>query len=243
MKMKHTSTFSIKLFALLMLLCVSVQAQNDSIKQNKKDSLKQVQKYGLRLGGDISKLIRTAIEDDYKGFEIMGDFRLSKRIYLAGELGTEEKTLGNDYINATATGSYFKAGVDYNSYTNWYGMHNMIYGGLRVGASTFSQTRNSYTVYTQNQYWVPQFTSNEAEKFSGLTALWAELIIGVKAEVLPNLYLGLNAQLKSLISQDQPDNFENLYIPGYNKTYDGSKFGVGYSYNISYLIPLFKKGK
>ena len=225
-----------------MLFCVSVNAQNDSIAKAKKDSIKHIQKYGLRIGGDLSKLIRTALDDDYKGFEIMADFRLTKRLYVAGELGTEERTLGNDYVNATASGTYFKAGVDYNSYTNWFGMHNMIYGGLRVGASTFSQTRNSFTVYAQDQYWEPQFSSNDAEKFSGLSAIWAELIIGIKAEVLPNLFVGLNAQLKNIFSQDQPDNFENLYVPGYNRTYDGSSFGVGYGYNISYLIPLFKKG-
>lgn len=242
MKMKPTLTFTISIFVFFMLFCVSVNAQNDSIAKAKKDSIKHIQKYGLRVGGDLSKLIRTAFEDDYKGFEIMADFRLSKRLYLAGELGTEEKTLGNDYLNATASGSYFKAGVDYNSYTNWFGMHNMIYGGLRVGASTFSQTRNSFSVYEQNQYWEPHFSSTDAEKFSGLTALWAELIIGIKAEILPNLFIGINAQLKSIFSQDQPDNFENLYVPGYNRTYDGSNFGVGYSYNISYLIPLFKKG-
>lgn len=241
MKMKRTFTFSINILVFFMLFCVSANAQNDSIAKAKKDSIKHTQKYGLRVGGDLSKLIRTALDDDYKGFEIMADFRLTKRIYIAGELGTEERTLGNDYVNATASGSYFKAGIDYNSYTNWFGMHNMIYGGLRVGASTFSQTRNSYAVYSQEQYWEP-LISNDSEKFSGLTAIWAELIIGIKAEVLPNLFIGINAQLKSMISQDQPNNFENLYVPGYNRTYDGSSFGVGYGYNISYLIPLFKKG-
>lgn len=242
MKMKRTLTFSINLFVFLMLCCVSAQAQNDSIAKAKKDSIKHIQKYGLRVGGDLSKLIRTALDDDYKGFEIMADFRLSKRLYIAGEFGIEERTLGNDYLNATASGSYFKAGIDYNSYTNWFGMHNMIYGGLRVGASTFSQTRNSYAVYSQDQYWEPQFTSTDVEKFSDLTAIWAELIIGIKTEVLPNLFIGINAQLKNIFSQDQPGDFENLYVPGYNKTYDSSNFGVGYGYNISYLIPLFKKG-
>jgi len=243
MKQKHISTYFTSIFAVFLLFSVSVNAQNDSIQKAKKDSIKHIQKYGLRIGGDLSKLIRTALDDDYKGFEIMADFRLTKRWYIAGEIGTEERTLSNDYINSTASGTYFKAGIDYNAYTNWYGMHNMIYGGLRVGASTFSQTRNSFRVFSQNQYWQPQFTSNEPEKFNGLSALWVELIIGIKAEVLPNLYVGINAQLKNMISQDQPENFENLYIPGFNRTYDSGGFGVGYGYNISYLIPLFKKGK
>ncbi|HAB27539.1 MAG TPA: hypothetical protein DCE27_07155, partial [Xanthomarina gelatinilytica] len=77
----------------------------------------------------------------------------------------------------------------------------------------------------------------------GLSALWGEFIVGLKVEVLNNLYLGLNAQFKYLISQDQPDNFENLYIPGFQKTYDSGGFGFGYGYSISYLIPFYKKNK
>ena len=63
----------------------------------------------------------------------------------------------------------------------------------------------------------------------------------MKVELFNNLYLSLNLQLKRLISQDEPENFANLYIPGFNRTYDFSDFGVGYGYTISYLIPIFKK--
>ena len=43
-----------------------------------------------------------------------------------------------------------------------------------------------------------------------------------------------------LISNKQPNNFENLYIPGFNRTYNGD-FGVGFNYTVSYFIPLYKK--
>ena len=155
----------------------------------------------------------------------------------------EEKTTDAEFLNATTQGTYFKVGADYNAYQNWYGMENMIYGGLRVGVSSFSQTLNSYGVYSDNQYWSPQFTTSDAIEQKGLSAIWAEVIVGLKVEVLNNLYLGANMQFKYIASQDQPNNFENLYIPGYNKTYDSGNFGFGYGYNISYLIPLFKKAK
>jgi hypothetical protein len=98
-------------------------------------------------------------------------------------------------------------------------------------------------VYSQNQYWTPQFSSDESVKYSGLSAIWGEFIIGIKVEVLTNLYLGLNAQFRYMINQDQPENFENLYIPGFQKTYDSGGFGFGYGYTISYLIPFYKKDK
>jgi hypothetical protein len=217
----------------------SVIAQNDSIVN---DSIRYTQKYGLRLGVDLSKIVQTFIDEDYTGFEINADYRYSKDLYIAGELGTEEKTTATDFLNSTAKGSYFKAGIDYNMYRNWYGMENMIYSGFRVGASTFSQTINSYTVFNTNQDFA-QTTVTDAINFKGLSAIWAELVLGIKAEVFNNLYVGINVQFKGRVSETEPDNFENIYIPGFGRTYDSGRFGIGFGYNVSYLIPLYKKGE
>ncbi|MBO3116359.1 hypothetical protein J4050_06355 [Winogradskyella sp. DF17] len=217
-------------------------AQNDG--EVVKDTLIYKQKYGLRIGADISKLARSFIDENYTGIEIMADYRLTKRIYLAGEIGNEERTIENEVLSSTAKGSYFKGGIDMNFYRNWLDMQNMIYAGFRVGASTFSQTRNSYDIYNvNNQYWDEQFSIQEAQEFNGLTAIWGELIIGLKAELFTNFFAGINAQLKILVSQTSPDNFENLYIPGFNRTYDSGSFGSGFGFNLSYLIPIFKKDK
>ncbi|RZN82918.1 MAG: hypothetical protein EVB11_07020 [Winogradskyella sp.] len=231
--------------SLIILLVYSSTTFNQVEAQEKtQDTTAFKQKYGLRLGADISKLVRSVIDDDYQGFEINGDYRLTQRLYLAGELGNEERTLDSEALNSTAKGSYFKAGVDYNLYRNWLNMENMIYSGFRVGASTFSQTLNSYTIYDiNNQYFGQQVTVTNPEEFDGLTAIWGELILGIKAEVFTNLFMGLNVQLKFLVSETSPDNFENLYIPGFNRTYDSGVVGAGFGYNISYLIPIYKKAK
>lgn len=220
-----------------------VNAQQDK-KKIITDTLVYKQKYGLRLGTDLSKLVRTFFEDDYTGFEIMGDYRLTKNMYLAGEIGNEERTLENEVLNNTTKGSYFKGGIDINMYKNWLDMENMIYAGFRVGASTFSQKLNDYKVYNvYNQYWNEQVSIEEGTEFKGLTAVWIELQIGIKAELFNNLYAGINVQLKGLVTQSEPDNYENIYIPGFNRTYDSGSFGVGFGFNIAYLIPIFKKDK
>jgi len=243
MKQKHILTYFISSITLLLLFCVSANAQNDSITNTAKDSIKIKEKYGVRVGGDIGKLVRSFLDDDYTGFEVSADYRLKKRLYIAGELGFDEKITNSDYLNVTSSGSYLKAGIDYNLYQNWLDMDNMIYSGFRIGASTFSQKLNSYTIYNTDPYWSPQFSSTDLKEFSGLTAIWVELIIGIKAELFTNLYLGLNAQLKVQASETKPDNFENLYIPGFNKTFDSTRIGVGYGYTLSYRIPLYKKDK
>ncbi|MBT8244187.1 MAG: hypothetical protein HKP48_07830 [Winogradskyella sp.] len=235
--------YFIKSIAVL-LICTSSVFSQDEEQTTAADTTIVKQRYGLRLGADMSKLVRSFLDDDYQGFEINGDYRLTQRLYLAGELGNEERTLTNEALSSTAKGSYFKAGVDINLYRNWLDMENMIFAGFRVGASTFSQTLNSYTIYDiNNQYFGEQVTIDASEEFDGLTAIWGEFIFGIKAEVLTNLYMGLNLQLKFLASETSPTNFENLYIPGFNRTYDSGIIGAGFGYNISYLIPIYKKAK
>lgn len=240
MKHKHRSYFVISV-VLLMLVPVTSFSQDDT--KIEQDTIIYKQKYGLRLGIDISKPLRSFLDDDYTGLEIMGDYRLTKNIYLAGELGTEEKTDITDYLDVTTKGTYFKAGADYNFYQNWLDMENMIYGGFRVGVSTFNQTLSSYTVYNTDQYYETPYTITDTQEFSGLSAIWAEMIIGMKAEILNNLYVGINVQLKGRITEDEPKNFGNLYIPGFNKVYDSGRFGIGFGYNVSYLIPIYNKDK
>jgi len=222
----------------IVLISLSAFSQNDSIVN---DSIRYAQKYGLRLGADLSKIAKTIIDEDYTGFEINADYRMSKFLFVAGEIGTEEKITDSEYLNSTAKGSYFKAGVDYNMYKNWFGMENMIYSGFRLGASTFSQTRNSYTIYNTHNEWQEQSLIIDDTKYSGLSAIWAEIQFGLKAELISNLYMGLSVQLKGRVTETEPDNFENIYIPGFGRTYDSGSFGISFGYNISYLIPLFKK--
>ncbi|WP_396601420.1 DUF6048 family protein [Algibacter sp. R77976] len=243
MRQQHTLIYRISSIVCMLFFCVFVNAQNDSIVDTIDDSETIKLKYGLRVGGDIGKLARTFLDDDYTGFEIMADYRLKEKLYIAAEIGIEEKNTINDYLNITTKGSYIKAGVDFNMYDNWLNMDNMIYSGFRVGASSFSHDLNSYSVYSTDQYWAPQFTSTTTQEITGLTAIWAELILGMKAELFNNLYLGLNLQLKMSVSQTIPNNFDNVYIPGFGKTYDSSSIGVGYSYFLAYRIPLYKKAK
>lgn len=204
------------------------------------DTISLPSKYGLRVGADLAKPLRSILEDGYTGFELMADFRVSKKIYVAGEIGNETKDLIESNLSSTTSGSYLKIGVDVNAYKNWFGLNNAIYFGLRYGIASFKQELLSYQIYNTDQTFPPTIMTEPIE-FSGLTAHWAELIFGIKTEVLPNLFLSINLQLKRKMAEDTPENFNNLYIPGFNQTNDFSEFGAGYGYTISYLIPIFKK--
>ena len=67
MKMKSMLKYFISLLGCLSM-CMPLHAQQDSIPTI--DSLVIKKKYGLRVGVDLSKITRTFLDADYKGFEI-----------------------------------------------------------------------------------------------------------------------------------------------------------------------------
>ncbi|WP_295337601.1 DUF6048 family protein [Flavobacterium sp.] len=234
MKCISKFTFSIA----LVLLSFSGNAQEATT--TKKDSIPpKTERYGLRVGVDLFKLTRSFYEKDYRGIELVGDYRLTRKHYLAVELGNENKTVDDDQVNFTTKGSYIRVGFDYNSYQNWLDMENIISVGLRYGISSFNQKLNSYEIYNPNQYFGENPTVISGAEYSGLSAQWIEVVAGMKAEVFNNVFVGFSFRLNRLLSQKLPNNFDNLYIPGFNRTYNGD-FGVGFNYTVSYFIPLYK---
>ncbi|WP_035671049.1 DUF6048 family protein [Flavobacterium sp. 83] len=220
------------------------EAPKPIVKKNtteiKNDSIVKTDRYGFRVGIDLYKLTRALYDKNYKGIELVGDYRLTKKYFLAAEVGNENKTTEDDRLNTTAKGTYLKVGFDYNGYENWLNMENIISIGMRYGLSSFSQQLNSYKIYNANPYFgeVPAITSGT--KYNGLTASWIEVVAGVKAKVFNNVFVGFSLRLNALVSNKKPDNFDNLYIPGFNRTYNGT-FGVGLNYTVTYFIPFYKK--
>lgn len=244
--MRHISKFTFSICLVLLSLTGNAQEQIEAGKlktekeEIKKDTiLPKKERYGLRVGVDLFKLTRSFWEEDYRGIELVGDYRLTRRHFLAAEIGNEDKTVDEDQLNFTTKGSYIKVGFDFNSYQNWLDMENIISVGLRYGVSSFSQTLNSYKIYNPNPYFGEPTTIISGQEFKGLSAQWVEVVAGMKAKVFNNIFVGFSLRLNRLVTQKQPNNFENLYIPGFNRTYNGD-FGVGFNYTVSYFIPLYK---
>ena len=238
----------------ILFICIAGRSQSDSLTVKSKDSVKFSQRYGLRIGIDLSKPIRGLLDENYNGLEFVADFRVTNRLYIAAEVGNEEFT-GNELLdntdninivelyNYTTSGSYLKLGVDFNTYENWYGMSNAIFIGGRYAGSTFSQTLNSNTVYDSNRYWLPDgFAVGQSapNEFKSLNATWLEILFGIKVELFNNFYLSASARLAYLFTNKESEVFPNLWIPGYGRVSDNSNFGANYNYTISYFIPLFQ---
>ena len=199
-----------------------------------------IEKFGVRAGIDINKIVKSATDDDYKGLSISGDIRLKESFYVYSEIGNEEKQISSDYLNSSVKGTYLKFGVNFKM-NNDIRTQNIVYSGFNFGYSNFDQNINRYTIYNTNSTYWGESTINEPKNLSNLNALWVELVFGLKTEILNNLFLGFELQLKNIIKQKNIQNISNLYIPGFNRTYDSSGLGAGFSYTVSYLIPIIKK--
>lgn len=229
-----------KYFISLSFVLISVFGFAQGENEISTDSIIYKKTYGLRAGIDAASLIRTGIDPEYTGFQILADYRLTDRLYVAGEIGNESLDRTSESVDYESTGQFLKAGVDYNFYQNWLDMDNMIYGGARLGFANFSQTLNRYDYNTDNNYF-PIFTNVVDREFSGLNMVWIEIQLGIKVEVLNNFFVIANLQLKHRLTENAPENFDNLYAPGFGRTYDRGNIGAGYSYGIMYRIPFFEK--
>ncbi len=199
-----------------------------------------IEKYGIRAGIDIQKIIKSATDNDYTGLSISGDIRLKESLYIFSELGNEEKIISNYYLNSTVKGTYLKFGVNFKL-NNDIRTQNIVYSGFNLGYSQFDQKINSYTIYNTNSIYWGESIITEAVNLTDLKAFWLELVFGLKTEILNNLFLGFELQLKNILKQNNKQGITNLYVPGFNRTYDSSNLGAGFSYSISYLIPVVKK--
>lgn len=199
-----------------------------------------IEKFGIRAGIDLNKIIRSASNSNYTGLSINGDIRIKKSLYIFSEIGNEEKKINTDYLNSTVKGTYLKGGVNFKL-NNDIKTENLFYSGLILGFSNFNQSIDNYTIYNTNStYWGESYI-DESISLSNLNAVWFEIVFGLKTEIFNNLFLGFELQLKNVLKQKNSQGITNFYIPGFNRTYDSSDFGAGFSYTISYLIPIIKK--
>ena len=227
----------ISLLFLHKLSAQSTDAEIDSLALRKEKKRKKP--VTLRAGTDLYHLGRSQVDTDFSGMEWVVDLNLTNNLYVALEFGSEQRTIQSEQINFSPKGSYLKAGIDYNMYANWKGMDNQVYIGFRLGSSAFETNINNYILYTTQHFFEqsPISSSYATGLKADLTAQWFEAVAGVKAALFKNVYLGFSLRLNVLINESKTADFDNLYIPGFNKVTDENIFGIGFNYTLTYALP------
>ena len=241
MKRKQIYIFIFSLFTINFIVGQEIEnKKSDSTIVKKK--LINIDK--LSIGIDLYNPIYSSINDDDLSYELITSLRILKDFSIASEVGSLDRYIEDENVNFTSTGEYIKLGFDYNLFNNWVGMDNSIYLGMRFANSSFNNKIDGYTLRNPDSYWSNNVTDNyETINHSDQNAKWIELLVGIKVETIKNIYLGINLRLNRLLSNTSPNNFNNLYIPGFNKVTDDNSWGSGFNYTLTYSIPLKKGNK
>jgi hypothetical protein len=113
-------------------------------------------------------------------------------------------------------------------------LYDMLYGGFRGGWANY--THNAKNITISSNYW-GDVSQNLAS--NTIQALWLEAVLGVKTEVLKNIFFGwsLRGQLK--VNHAEDNRMRGWLIPGYGKA--SKKTSLFVTYTISYRIPLMRR--
>ena len=167
--------------------------------QSESDTIYVKNKYGIRAGIDLSKQIRMLTEE-YSGLSLYGDIKIKERLFIVAELGNDQKTIETENINSKLSGSYMKAGFNYNLYNNLPGLNNEIYIGLRYSQSLFKNELIDYSIYNKDRFWNDQRIF-EYKEFDNLKSSWIEFVVGFNSEIKNNLFMGLSLRLNRMLSR------------------------------------------
>lgn len=227
-----------KIFRFLLIITLASLAISTKAEEKKPP---KAEKYwhetGLRLGFDVSRPFQSYwTKGDRWGGEVMGDLEVSPDVFVVAEAGWEQFKMKQPHVDYSSNGSYLRLGVDYNL------LHvptekndkSTLYFGLRYGFGPSSQTVNSYSI---DNYWGTSSGSFAKQNYMNH---WGEVVFGMKAEVLKNLYLGWNVRVKFLFGQGDIGMPPAYFAAGYGTNDTNSNFD--FNYTIMYSLP-FNIGK
>ncbi len=224
-----------KILKFTLFLCFLAVTSYGQKEPEKKIKPKRTDNYirmkGLRISTDITRPFQDLwIKGNRYGSEFSVDMELWPNLFPVFETGLDYMKLNTSYVNYKSSGSYSRIGIDYNvlqaENTN---DKNIFVVGLRYGFALAKQQVNSYTI---DSYW-NTVTSDFASQNYG--AHWAEFLIGMKGEVIKNIYLGWTIRGKILINHKDLGMPPVFFIPGYGKA--SHSFNADFTYTISYNLP------
>jgi len=215
----------------LFLLSTTSFAQQREVKKPPKRTDNFVRMDGIRVGFDLTRPLQYFWQPGkVYGTELSFDMELAPNFFPVLETGWEKTKLVQDYINYDASGSYTRIGFDYNFLAAEHKHdRDIIFIGLRY---SFNIARQQVSSYRISNYWEDTTSRFRNQNFS---AQWAEVLLGIKGEVLPNLFLGWSIRGKIKTRQKQAKMPPIYFNPGFGKAEKDFQFDLTYS--IFYTLP------
>ena len=188
---------------------------------------------GSFVGLDIFGLGSKVFGGDYTSTEINAEVNLKNRYFPVIEIGygTIDTTNDETDIHFNTSAPYFRIGANYNVFYKKPHLPGYFTVGLRYGYTSFKYDIQAPDLVDPN--W--GHTSIPFDYKGVKTNVgWIELVLGLKANVFQNFYMGFTARYRSRLSMKKNEYSEPYYIPGYGK---GKSSNLGITYNLVYKLP------
>ncbi len=189
---------------------------------------------GPRIGIDLSRFLLPVMQTAKRnGCELQADVPYKGNYFPTFEFGMQWFDDQRDGFRYKNSGTYARLGVDMNIVKfESLSDHDFVFIGARYGYSLFNQET---TDIKYSNYWgtlatvVPKHTMN---------AHWAELVFGMKGEIVRNFFLGWTLRAKFPLAVTEDPNITPYMIPGIGKTSNGVPFD--FSFGVYYRFPIFR---
>ena len=234
MKKKSISTYIIVLLALSSLLAwpARLSAQNTQVLLNE-ETEKQSFFQGIMVGVDVYGFLNQALGSDIRSTEASIEANLQNRFFPVIEFGygSMDKTDDETEIHFQTSAPFFRIGLDYNVFYQKPQLPGYLTVGLRYGFSSFAYDVQAPDL-TDPNWGHTQIPVDYTDVKSN--AGWLEAVVGLRANVFRNFYLGANLRYRSRLHMSKHENSEPDYIPGYGR---GKSSSLGITYSIIYKLP------
>jgi hypothetical protein len=186
----------------------------------------------IRFGVDLSRFALRYVGDiPSKGFEASVDGEVKYRYFPTIEAGFQSIDYKIPGLQYQMSGNYARIGFDYNITKYKHRLdRNLFYIGTRLGYTRFSHEAPEITITSA---WD---TVRSSMPKMELNALWFEGLIGIKGELVTNLYMSFTVRVKSMINHSNYNNYKPYIVPGFGKGFNFINTGINYS--IYYAIPI-----
>jgi hypothetical protein len=212
----------------LILLTIALSLQSQVFKD-----LEEGRRPFVRLSFDPTISLKSYLQDpNLVGFEAAIDSEIKQNTFAIAEVGNLSTIYDSDDFRYANNGLYARVGLDINltKYRKPSDRDIFFIGG-RFGFSTFNQKVDDIIL---DNYWGEKKEYIPDEIYS---AMWIEIVAGVKAEMTKNLFIGWTgrAKVKTYLSSGEISPY---IIPGFGK--NDSRIAFAFNIYLSYAIFLKK---
>ncbi|MEO1054677.1 MAG: DUF6048 family protein [Bacteroidota bacterium] len=209
--------------------------ETETLEKKKEKSGPVIDIDGIRAGIDIFGLGQTFLSQERDVLEFQGDVRL-KSYFFAVSYGTASLDDSNVErgILYENSGSYFRAGIDYN-FLNKDPDGSAFFFGIRYARGSV-EDRLRFD-FSGDPNWAD--TPGLDRQNDRLSTRWLEFTSGLKVKVYKLIWFGYNLRFNFALNIEESNTLLPFFVPGYGLAQEGSRWG--FNYYVLFDIPFKKK--